>query len=166
MTDENSARLALPLLAAGQAQKELWHNEALALLDIAVQAGVEDVERNAPPDAPVAGQCWIVGSAPGGDWAGHAGAIAGWTAGGWRFVAARAGLRVWHAASGQEAVHDGVAWRLGEWRGRRIVIDGDQVVGARAAAIAVPSGGSTIDVEVRTSVVAILNALKKHGLIA
>lgn len=34
MTD-TSARFALPLILPGQAQKEIFHNEALALLDAA-----------------------------------------------------------------------------------------------------------------------------------
>ena len=82
MTEEDSARLGLPLLAPGQAQKELWHNEALALLDIAVQAVVEEVGRDAPPGAPQPGQCWIVGAAPTGDWTGHARMAPGERAGG------------------------------------------------------------------------------------
>lgn len=38
MSMETTARLGLPLLAPGQAQKELFHNEALALVDAATQA--------------------------------------------------------------------------------------------------------------------------------
>ncbi|MEH3102676.1 MAG: DUF2793 domain-containing protein [Sphingomonas phyllosphaerae] len=166
MTDEDSARLALPLLAAGQAQKEVWHNEALTLLDLAVQATVEEVDRNAPPAAPQPGQCWIVGPAPSGAWSGHAGAIAGWTAGGWRFVAPRAGLRAQHLSSGQLATCDGSGWRLGEIRAAQVMVDGVQVVGARGAAITVPTGGATIDAELRTCVETILIMLRKHGLIS
>ena len=40
---DTSARLNLPLLAPGQAQKELYHNEALTLIDLAVQASVVTV---------------------------------------------------------------------------------------------------------------------------
>ncbi|MEH3123000.1 MAG: DUF2793 domain-containing protein [Sphingomonas phyllosphaerae] len=165
MTDEDSARLALPLLAAGQAQKELWHNEALALLDIAVQASVEEIGRDAPPASPQPGQCWIVGTAPSGAWSGQAGAIAGWTAGGWRFVAPRAGLRAQHLPSGQMASCDGKTWRIGEVRAARLLVDGTQVVGARAAAITVPTSGATIDAELRACVETILIMLQTHGLI-
>lgn len=166
MTEEDSPRLGLPLLATGQAQKELWHNEALALLDLAVQATVEEIDRIAPPAAPQPGQCWIVGPAPTGDWRGQAGAIAGWTAGGWRFVAPRAGLRVRHLPSGQTAVCDGSNWRIGEVRASCLLVAGEQVVGARAAAITVPSGGATIDSELRACVETILITLRKHRLIA
>lgn len=165
MTDEDSARLALPLLAPGQAQKELWHNEALALLDIEVQATVEEIGRDVPPAAPEPGRCWIVGAAPTGAWIGHAGSIAGWTAGGWRFVAPRVGLAARHVPSGHEAVHDGTRWRTGDLRGVRLLIDGQQVIGPRTPAITVPIGGSTIDAELRTCVGTILNSLRNHGLI-
>src|SRR3546814_12942418 len=37
-----------------------------------------------PPQTPAPGECWIVGDAPSGDWAGWAGALACWTHGGWR----------------------------------------------------------------------------------
>ncbi|MFX4817188.1 DUF2793 domain-containing protein, partial [Acinetobacter baumannii] len=58
---ETTSRLALPLLAAGQAQKEMFHNEALALIDLALAAAVESVGLNTPPATPEDGQCWIVG---------------------------------------------------------------------------------------------------------
>jgi hypothetical protein len=40
------------------------------------------------------------------------------------------------------------------------------VVGPRQAAVAAPSGGTVIDAESRTALVAILAALRAHGLIA
>ena len=81
-----SARLGLPLLAPGQAQKEMTHNEALAAIDLALAASVRAVGLDAPPLSPTPGESWIVGASPTGAWAGQAGALAGWTAGGWRFV--------------------------------------------------------------------------------
>jgi len=164
MTDITE-RLGLPLIAAGQAQKDMTHNEALTLLDLAVQASVVAADVSHPPATPLSGQCWVVGPAPSGAWTGQAGAIAGWTAGGWRFVAPRAGLRVRHAASGQEAACDGAGWTTGEMRAARLLIDGRQVVGAQGAAIAVPVGGTTIDHECRGAVETILITLRKHGLI-
>lgn len=55
MTD-TTPRLALPMLQPGQAQKEMFHNEALALLDLATQAVVEAVGVDAPPGDPVPGR--------------------------------------------------------------------------------------------------------------
>ena len=162
---ETSARLALPLLVPGQAQKELFHNEALALVDMAVQASVVAVGLASPPDAPAPGQCWIVGAAPTGAWNGHADALAGWTAGGWRFLAPIVGMAVWDAGAGRVARWTGDAWASGTLAGARLLVDGVQVVGARRAAIAAPAGGGTVDVEARAAVTAILAALAGHGLI-
>ena len=164
--DGTSARLALPLLRAGQAQKEMWHNEALAALDMAVQASVVAVGADVPPSAPRPGECWVVGASPVGDWAGRAGAIAGWTAGGWRFLVPSAGWSVWSGADAQVARYVDGGWRLGEVSGRQLLIGGVKVVGPRAGSIGDPAGGSLVDVEVRAAVVAILQALRIHGLIA
>lgn len=147
-------RLGLPMLAAGQAQKELFHNEALALIDLVLGAGVEAVGVNTPPASPVAGQAWVIGPAPTGALAGHANAIAGWTAGGWRFVAPREGLAVWSVADGAVA-----RWRGGRW-------EPSVQLGPRGAAIANPIGGGVVDAESRITIDAILNALRGHGIIA
>lgn len=159
-------RLGLPLLAAGQAQKELFHNEALALLDLVAGAGVEAVGLDTPPPAPVPGQAWVVGPAPTGDWAGHPQALAGWTAGGWRFVSPREGLAVWSAADGTVARWRGGAWEVGALSGRAVTIGGVEVVGAQRPAIADPGGGTVVDAEARAAVAAVLAALRAHGLIA
>jgi len=45
------------------------------------------------------------------------------------------------------------------------VIGGEQVIGSRAAAIADPAAGATVDNEARTAIDAILDALREHGLI-
>lgn len=163
---EESARLALPLLAAGQAQKEIGHNEALALLDMVVQAGVVSVGAETVPADPAIGACWVVGAAPGGAWAGHAHAIAGWTAGGWRFATPREGFRVWSEADAQMARYEDGAWIVGVLRGARLVLGGLPVVGSRGSAVADPVGGTIVDSEARTAIANILNRLRDHGLIA
>lgn len=166
MSDETSARLALPLLQPGQAQKEMTHNEALALLDLAVGARAVEIGVNDPPATPAVGDCWIVGAAPTGAWAGHPQAIAGWTGGGWRFVAPFEGLSAWIGAAGVPARFVAGAWRAGEIAATRILVDGVPVLGARAAAIADPTGGATIDGECRAALNAVLSAMRSHGLIA
>jgi hypothetical protein len=162
---EDTSRLVLPLLQPGQAQKELFHNEALLALDIAVQASVVEVGAIVPPAAPVAGQCWIVGDAPTGDWTGHAGALAGWTPGGWRFVGPCEGMVVWDTARSLPVRRVAGAWEAGEGRVSRVVIGGVPVVGPRGAAIPTPAGGTTVDGEARAAIAAILAAMRDHGLI-
>jgi hypothetical protein len=162
-----TARLALPLLQPGQAQKELFHDEALTLLDLAVQPAVEAVGLDAPPSDPAPGQAWIVGPAPTGDWAGHAAAMAGWTEGGWRFVPPVAGASAWSRADGCLARFADAAtgWEVGEARVRHVLVAGQRVLGARGAAVADPAGGATVDAEARGALAGILAALRAHGLI-
>lgn len=166
MSDQTSARLGLPMLQIGQAQKELSHNEALTLLDFAVQPVVEAVSVDAPPSSPIIGACWVVGSSPTGAWSGRAMAVAGWTSGGWRFLSARDGMAVWSRGDTAVARFDGVRWGIGEIRGAHLVLAGRAVVGAQQPAIAAPTGGATVDVEARAALATILAALRTHGLIA
>lgn len=163
---EGTVRWAMPLLFAGQAQKEITHNEALVLIDALLHGRVESADLSSPPGAPAVGQCWIVAEVATGAWAGQAGAVALWTAGGWRFVAPRAGLSVAVADRDHALFHDGTEWRSGAIRDGGLYLNEEKVVGARMAAIAAPGGGSVIDAEVRSTVAAILVALRGHGLIA
>jgi len=161
-----SARLGLAFLQAAQLQKEGTVNEGFAALDIAVSAAVDGYLLNTPPGSPAVGNCYIVGAAPTGDWAGHALALAGYTAGGWRFIAAFAGLSVLDKATGEVATFASGAWEKGHVRAAKMSVAGNQVVGARLAAVADPTGGPTVDAEARTAIAAILARLRTHGLIA
>lgn len=165
MTDTTD-RLALPLLAAGQAQKEMTHNEALTRLSMATQASVVAVAPASVPASPLPGQCWIVGAAPGGAWSGKAHHLACWTVNGWRFIAPFDGMAVWSVADTQRARYAAGGWSIGVVTGSAIKVAGTQVVGAQAAAIASPASGSTVDAEARSALAAILAALRGHGLIA
>jgi hypothetical protein len=162
----DTGRWALPLLDAGQAQKEMTHNEALATLDLLAHPSVAAVAVNTPPADPAAGQCWIVGSAPTGAWAGRAGTLAGWTAGGWRFVQPREGLQAWSIVDGVPATYVTGQWRLGRIAASELVIGGMPVVGGRRPAIAAPAGGAAPDLEARAALTQIIATLVAHGLIA
>lgn len=164
MTEMSTARLLLPLLQPGQAQKEMFHNEALARLDIAVQGAAVAAGANMPPADPVTGGNWILGVAPEGAWAGHAGEVAGWTEGGWRFLAPFEGMRLWVVADQAFALFSEGEWVLGRSYGR-LIVEGRQVVGPRVSAIAEPAGGTTVDTEARAAIMAVLEALREHGLV-
>lgn len=141
-----TVRLELPMLMAGQAQKEVTHNEALMLVDAALAPLVESVGSNAPPPSPTEGRQWIVGGAPTGAWLGAAGALATWTGAGWRFVQLPLGAVV--------TVREGlIRWRrLAEgW------VAPSSVSGA--------SGGATIDSECRAQLSALIDALSAQGLL-
>lgn len=139
-------RFALPLLASAQAQKEMFHNEALALIDALVEPCVESGPDATPPSAPEEGQCWIVAGGATDAWSGQGGTIALWTAGGWRFTAPRREMRVVRLSDGAVLRFDGSDW-------------------AASAPVAAPSGGSVIDVEARAAIAALISRLEGHGLL-
>ena len=161
-----TARLSLPFLSPGQAQKEFIHNEALQSLDIAVAAAVEEAPRSDPPTGAALGACYIVGAAPTGEWAGKPQSLACATTGGWRFLAPIEGFSVFVKDLGVWATYRTGDWEIGPLRGSGVFVDGQQVVGARGAAIALASGGATVDSEARAAIEAVLVALRQHGLIA
>jgi Protein of unknown function (DUF2793) len=133
-------------------------------LDLLTQAAAEAIGANVPPRDPLPGRCWIIGDAPEGDWQGHAGEVAGWTEGGWRFVAPPEGMRLWLGQGAGHALFANGDWHAGEVHGR-LVVEGKRVVGARAAAIPEPEGGTVVDAAARAAISAVLAALRTHGLI-
>ncbi len=163
---DTSDRLHLPLIAAGQAQKEASHNEALALADMLIQPVVIAVAPGTVPVAPVLGQCWIVGPGASGAWTGRDAALACWTSGGWRFADAFEGLTAWNLATSTLARRTATGWSVGVTNASAYHIGGVQVLTTRQAAISAPSGGGTIDAEARLAVAAILATLRTHGMIA
>lgn len=163
---ETTERLLLPMLIPGQAQKELFHNEALHRLDAIVAGAVEEPPRDDPPQFPSNGSCYLVGSSPLGEWSLHAEEVAMFSSAGWRFVAPVAGMSLMVKTSGTFATYGSAGWEFGTVRASRVLVEGEQVIGARAGAIAGPAGGITIDAEARNTLEQILSALRQHGLIA
>ena len=154
------------MLIPGQAQKEFFHNEALHILDAIIAGAVEEPPRDEPPASPASGQCYLVGSSPVGDWSGYSGHVAVFSEAGWRFVAPVAGMSLLVKSSGIFAIYGSGGWEIGTLRASRVVVDGEQVVGPRLAAVADPAGGSTVDAEARLTLEQILSVLRQHGLIA
>lgn len=142
--DSTSPRYGLPLLFVGQAQKEVWVNEALSRIDALLHLAIE-AELATPPAAPVDGRNWLVATGATGDWAGKSGQIACRQAGNWIFIAPRDGMRVLDAASGQERLFRGI-WRI-------------------PAAPAEPIGGSTVDVQARSAIGELITVLRVAGIL-
>lgn len=158
-------RLQLPFLFVGQAQKEFTHNEALQTLDLVVACTVQGPPQSDPPSAPQLGTCYIVGTAAAAAWAGRDRCIAGWSTGGWRFIAPQEGMSAYEAVSGISYLFRAGEWEAGIVRAGSLEIGGQKVVGARAPAIANPTGGGTVDIEARVALEALLATLREHGLI-
>ncbi len=87
MSDQ-SARLGLPYVRAGQLQKHVTVNEALTRLDALVQTAIQSRSLNTPPAMAEEGQLFIVAATPAGGWSGFvAGQLVVADIGGWRAVA-------------------------------------------------------------------------------
>lgn len=142
--DSISPRLSLPLLFAGQAQKEVFVNESLSIIDGLLHGAVE-AELATPPSTPADGQCWLVGAGATGAWTGKAGMVALRQAGQWLFVAPPDGMRLLNRATGQD-----IRRMAGTWRA--------------PAAPAAPSGGGVIDSEARATLSALILALRQAGI--
>lgn len=103
----------LPTVPSGQTNLSVAFNDAMQLLDALVQLAVEDKDLSAPP-ATVSGDVgkrWIIGAAPTGDWAGHAGEIALCTAPSlWRIIPAREGYEAWVIDEGAKYRYKSGAW--------------------------------------------------------
>ncbi|SHF32180.1 Protein of unknown function [Ruegeria intermedia] len=103
--------LALPYIAAAQAQKHVTHNEALDRLDGLVQLSVKDRDLTTPPPSPTEGDRYIVATGATGAWAGWDGDVAMFSGGAWVRLPARTGWRVWIEDEGSLLVRSGGAWR-------------------------------------------------------
>jgi hypothetical protein len=162
---DSTPRFALPFILPGQAQKELFHNEALARIDLALHPAVEGWPSAQPPVAPAEGQCWIVAAGAVGDWAGRDATLAMWSEGGWRFLAPAPGTSAWNKAANVPLLWDGWQWREGELACAALLVNGVKVVGGRQPGVPSPSGGTIIDEEARAAINALTAALMSHGLI-
>lgn len=144
MPENATARHLLPNLYVGQTQKEVTHNEALARIDALLHPVVEAI-LNAPPSGMTEssdGQCWLIGSAPGGIWQGLTGQVARWSGGSWRYIAPVAGMALWLADEDKRLFYIAGAW-------------------VEPNAIDSPVGGTDIDSEARTAIIAILDHLRQ-----
>jgi hypothetical protein len=81
------------------------------------------------------------------------------------FARSAEGMIAYIRSDGVWATYRAGAWETGAVRGSNLILDGQQVVGGRAAAIASPSGGTTIDSEARLTIDQLLAAMRQHGLI-
>ncbi|WP_324809470.1 DUF2793 domain-containing protein [Sphingomonas sp. LY29] len=150
---------------AGQAQEEVFHNEALSLLDALIVPVVEDGAHVEPPTDAVVGRCFRIGAERTGAWIGREGQLAAFGEGGWRYIDPPVGMRVTERSSGLCVHRRNGDWQVGIEHLAEVRVEGVRVIGKRAAPIDQPAGGATVDSECRETVAAILAAMKGHGLI-
>lgn len=163
---EVTDRYALPLLQVAQAQKEVTHNEAVAGIDALLYLAVETATLGAPPATPSVGQAWIVASTASGTWAGHGAEIALFGSGGWRFVVPREGCVAWLRDLQRFAVRTGSGWRDDGWPAGGLRIGSRLALAVTPVAVTAPTGGATIDTEVRAALNSLIGSLRLQGLVA
>lgn len=142
--DTATARFELPLLFAGQAQKEGYVNEMAARIDALLHLAVE-AELAVPPASPSDGQAWLIGAGASGVWNGKSGQVAARQAGNWLYFSPRHGMRLLNRATGQFMQFTGT------W--------------AAPSRPAAPSGGSVVDVEARAAISGLLSCLTSAGIV-
>jgi hypothetical protein len=142
--DLRTARHDLPLLFAGQSQKETYVNELAARVDALLHLAIE-AEMATPPTTAIDGQSWLIGASPTGEWAGQSGKIAARASGNWLFLQPDAGMILLNKATGQQVRY------LSGWQA--------------PAKPALPIGGTNIDTEARAAIAAIVAALATAGIV-
>lgn len=121
MSDDFSARLALPYLAAGQMQKHVTLNTALTRLDALLQTAAVSRTTANQPGAPADGDLYILpADAQGAAWAGRGeGSLMRFEAGGWTAVPTPPGLIAVVRDEAVVVVRDETGWTpLGGWLGQ------------------------------------------------
>lgn len=104
-------RLSLPLLAAGQAQKHVTHNDALVRLDALIHLVVDSRSQSTPPGSPSELSAYIVPADGTGIFAGRADQVALFEDGGWIFLMPRVGWQAWIADEAEHNLWTGTEWR-------------------------------------------------------
>ncbi len=162
---ETTDRYALPLLQAGQAQKEITHNEALGGIDALLHLAVETATRTTPPVAAAVGQAWIVAPGASAAWAGLGGQVATFGSAGWRYTTPRDGCIAWLKDVACFAVFGATGWRSDGWPVAGLRIGSRLVLQTAPAAVAAPTGGTVVDIETRAKFSDLLAVLRGNGLV-
>jgi hypothetical protein len=136
--------LGLPLLVAGQAQKEFFVNQALSLLD-AMHVRSVNSSRPTPPSSADEGECFLVSAFAAGVWTAREDQIAVRIGGDWHFIEPTEGMQLFDRDKG------------------RILVFRSQWMPAIAPAL--PTGGTVIDTEARASLSALIQALLAIGVL-
>jgi Protein of unknown function (DUF2793) len=137
--------IGLPLLFAGQSQKEFFVNQALVILD-ALAHGTVIASLPQPPATSSDGDCYRISSLATGDWSGRADQIAIRIGGSWHFADPAEGMILFDRAASRWI------WFRSGWQS--------------ALAPSLPAGGAVIDVEARALLATLVQSLQSVGLLA
>ena len=136
---------SLPLLFAGQAQKEFFINQSFSLIDALLQHGVTAALSTPPVDVHE-GDIYLVAEAATEDWSGQDAKLAILIGGGWYFVQPFKGMTIFDRSENVRLYYDEI------WQ--------------RAPDPTLPTGGATIDVEARQMLSELLEVMRHVGIFA
>lgn len=105
-----TSHLNLPFLQAGQALKNITHNEALQRLDSGLYLSCSDMSAELLPSSPSAGAAVIISTAPDSTLSDHAQDIAVFVNGSWIWFTPKSGWTVWDETGQTLRVFDGTLW--------------------------------------------------------
>lgn len=149
--DETSARLKLPLLVAGQGQKEITHNEALIMLEWFAAPTVLSRTELSPVNISD-GNAWLVPEGASGEWQGHDGRVALRWSNGWRYLNPPDGLSVYVIDERSRVFRADNAWNE------------EVVLSAPHAGVQMPVGGTVVDQQARNTLNELIEALENLGI--
>lgn len=159
-----TTRLGLPLLAAGQAQKEVTHNEALLAIDRLLALTVVSRTTSVPPTAAPAGAAYIVPAAGVDGWDAPADTVMCHDGHGWLAMAPPPGALAYVSDEAAMCVFV-EGWTAG-WPAAGIEVAGRRMFAGSPAAVAAPAGGANIDAEARATLAQLLDTLRGAGILA
>jgi hypothetical protein len=148
---QQTPRLALPLIAAGQSQKDVTHNDAVLALDRLVALAVLSASALAPPASPPDGGVWIVPAAGATIWGQPAGTLMHRQDEAWIAALPHDGQVAYVAENGLLLVHAG-GWQIVRRMGTPMTVE-------------LPSGGGTIDAEARSALASLISIMEHHGFV-
>lgn len=109
MTTSN--HLSVTHVEQNQSQKEVTINEAINKIDSVLNTGAIDRALNTPPVSPIAGDLYIIGDTPSGDWADKENQI-GYYDAGWKFIVPNEGMTLWVNDEDRHYIWNGTTWGM------------------------------------------------------
>ena len=110
MSASATPRLDLPFLQAGQALKNITHNEALLRLDAGLYLSCSDMAANNLPSDPAENLVLLMSQTPETALTHQAGQIAVFTSGRWMWFTPKAGWSLWDVTDETLCIFNGTAW--------------------------------------------------------
>ena len=107
---ETTPRLSLPFLQAGQALKNITHNEALQRLDTGLYLSCSNMAADNLPADPVEGHAYVISQTPDGSLIDRIGHIGVYVTGRWVWFIPKSGWVLWDETGETLRVFDGAAW--------------------------------------------------------